>query len=172
MRSGRPAPRRARGFTYLGVLFLVALTGLALAGTGEVWSKASQRERERQLLWVGGQYARALRAYYRSSPGRAAYPQRLDELLEDPRQGVVLRHLRQRYADPLTGEADWALVRLADGSIVGVHSRSQAAPIKRANFAARWTAFRDARSYADWWFVAEREFLPVMGPAPDGEQQD
>ena len=31
----------------------------------------------------GGQYAQALRSYYRSSPGVAQYPQQLDELLDN-----------------------------------------------------------------------------------------
>lgn len=171
MRSGRTGPRGARGFSYLGVLFVVALTGLALAGTGQVWSQASQRERERELLWIGTQYARALQSYYRHSPGRPEYPRHLDELLEDARQPQPQRHLRKLYADPMTGTTDWALVRLADGAIVGVHSRSYGAPIKTGNFPARWLEFRDSRSYADWWFVAEREFarMPARAPGPGEE---
>lgn len=51
-----------RGFTYLGVLLLVALMGGALAAAGQLWSPASQRDRERDLLWIGNQYALALPA--------------------------------------------------------------------------------------------------------------
>ena len=65
------------GFTYLGVLLLIAVSSVALAATGTIWASAAQRDRERQLLWVGGQYAQALRSYYRASPGLAQYPQDL-----------------------------------------------------------------------------------------------
>lgn len=57
------------GFTYLGVLLLIAVSSVALAATGTIWASAAQRDRERQLLWVGSQYAQALRSYYRASPG-------------------------------------------------------------------------------------------------------
>lgn len=71
--SGKPSSQA--GFTYLGVLLMIALMGIGLTSVGELWSSASRRDRERQLLWVGTQYAQALRSYYRSSPGGGAVPQ-------------------------------------------------------------------------------------------------
>ena len=65
------SPHAEGGFTYLGVLFLIVVMGMALASAGELWSTSARRDRERQLLWVGTQYAQALRSYYRSSPGVA-----------------------------------------------------------------------------------------------------
>jgi type II secretory pathway pseudopilin PulG len=148
-----------RGFTYLGVLFLVVLMGAALAGTGQLWSTASQRAKERELLWVGSQYARALRSYYRSSVGVARYPQRLEDLLEDKRVPTVRRHLRRLYPDPVTSSLDWGLVRSFDGGIAGVYSRSEREPMKISGFDPPWTDFAGVTSYSGWQFVAELDFL-------------
>ncbi len=57
-------PDSQRGFTYLVVLFAVALIGLALAGTATVWTTAAKRMREQELLWVGGQFRLAIQRYY------------------------------------------------------------------------------------------------------------
>ncbi|WP_137823242.1 type II secretion system protein [Pseudomonas sp. D(2018)] len=148
-----------QGFTYLGVLFLVMLMGMGLAGAGQLWSTASQRARERDLLWVGSQYAQALRSYYRVSPGVAQYPAALDDLLEDNRFPQTVRHLRRLYADPLTGNTDWGLIRSFDGRIAGVYSQSRQRPMKLAHFPAQWVEFEGMTRYADWRFVAEKAFM-------------
>lgn len=151
--------RRQAGFTYFGVLFIVALLGAALAGTGPVWATLVQREHERELLWVGTQYAQALRSYYRSSPGVAQYPMELRDLLEDPRFPNVRRHLRRLYPDPLTNGGEWGLVRSFEGRIVGVYSLSTRKPLKQARFPAQWAEFEGMGSYADWRFTAEKAFM-------------
>jgi hypothetical protein len=53
----------------------------------------------------------------------------------------------------MTGGTDWALVEAPDGGIMGVHSRSEEAPVKTGNFDAADTAFEQASSYTDWQFV-------------------
>ncbi len=148
-----------RGFTYMGALFLILVMGAALAGAGQLWSTASQRSREQDLLWVGSQYAQALRSYYRASPGVAQYPASLDDLLLDKRFPSVQRHLRRLYPDPITGSNEWGLIRSFDGRIAGVYSLSQQSPIKQARFPAQWVEFEGMRSYADWRFVAEKAFM-------------
>jgi type II secretory pathway pseudopilin PulG len=166
MPAGEPA-RADQGFTYIGVLFLIALLGLGLAGTGEAWSLTRQRERERELLWAGNQYARAVKAYYEQSPGVRRYPERLEDLLEDRRFPMPRHHLRQLYPDPVTREA-WDLVLAPDGRIAGVRSRSEAAPLKQAGFPARWDGFKGMTRYSDWHFVAEGSVPkpPAAGAAP------
>ncbi|BAN50719.1 type II secretion system protein [Metapseudomonas resinovorans] len=154
-----------RGFTYLGVLFLIMLMGMSLAGAGQLWSVASQRARENDLLWVGGQYAQALRSYYRASPGVAQYPTSLEDLLEDNRFPQAQHHLRRLYPDPVTGSLDWGLIRSFDGRIAGVYSLSRQTPLKQARFPAQWVEFEGMTSYADWRFVAEKAF---MEDAPAG----
>jgi len=100
--------RNQNGFTYLGLLFAVAMAGVALAATGTLWSTQRQREREQELLFVGNQIRQAIGSYYQRSPGLVKhYPAKLDDLLKDNRFINVQRHLRQRYLDPLTDSPEW-----------------------------------------------------------------
>jgi type II secretory pathway pseudopilin PulG len=138
------------GFTYVGLLAAVALTGAGLAAFAEFASHTAQREREAELLFRGNQYREAIASYYRKEQ---RYPQSLDQLLEDKRYPMPVRHLRKRYADPITGAPDWALVEAPGGGVMGVHSRSEAAPIKTGNFRLQNQGFEEAKAYADWKFV-------------------
>lgn len=150
---------RDRGFTYFGVLFALALIGMALATAGTVTSIEMQRQREQQLLWTGNEFRLAIARYYAQAPqGLHYYPRALNELLEDRRGPVVLRHLRRIYADPMTGLANWDLVLGPDGTILGVSSTSTAAPIKRDGFRPDDEFFRNSESYHDWRFV----YLPQL----------
>lgn len=141
---------RQRGFTYLGLLIAVAILGATLAAAGEVWRTAQQRERERELLFVGDQIRQAIGRYY--SAGRQ-YPQSLDDLLRDPRLPGVTRYLRKRYYDPITGTTEWGLVKGAGDRITGVFSRSEERPIKQANFSWADREFEGKEKYSEWTFV-------------------
>jgi type II secretory pathway pseudopilin PulG len=113
-----------RGFTYLGVLLVVAMLGVGLTAVSEVWVTVARRQRMEQLQWVGQQYVHAIGSYYESSPGHVkAYPKTLQDLLEDRRFVVVRRHLRQAYVDPFSGVADWEFLVAPDGGIRGVRVR-------------------------------------------------
>jgi type II secretory pathway pseudopilin PulG len=144
-----------RGFTYLGLLLSVALTGAGLAGAGSVWSVHAQRERELELLFAGDQYRRAITAYYNEVPQGQShrFPRRLEDLLQDKRWPTMKRHLRRLYIDPMTGSAEWATVVAPDGGILGVYSRSEAVPLKRHGFGRYYTDFEDAATLQDWRFV-------------------
>jgi type II secretory pathway pseudopilin PulG len=160
-----PGKRRARegGFTYLAVLFLVALMGLGLAGTSELWSLASQRAHERELLWTGNQYARALKSYYDQSPGVRQYPVRLEDLVEDKRFPMPRHHLRQIYPDPIA-HAGWGVILNSDGRIGGVRSLAGGTPLKQAGFPLRWEDFNGRSSYSDWRFIADVNLLQIKPP--------
>src|SRR5260221_932459 len=67
MSSGRG--RSQRGFTYLVAMFAVAIAGLLLSVTSEVSSHSRQREKEKELLYVGGQFREAIALYYQRTPG-------------------------------------------------------------------------------------------------------
>jgi len=109
MRTGNP--ETGRGFTYLWLLFVLALGGVALAALGEQALTQARREREAELRFRGQAIAKALALYAERTPvGRLPLPQQLEELLADPRFPKPLRHLRQLYPDPFTGRADWELV--------------------------------------------------------------
>jgi type II secretory pathway pseudopilin PulG len=124
--------RRQSGFSYLLLLFVLVLGGAALAAVGERWQLRAQQEREDELLSRGLEMREALQRYAAATPaGRPKLPRSLDELLED-RRGPEPRHwLRQLYPDPGTGEADWQLLRDAEGGIVGLHSRSRRPALRR-----------------------------------------
>jgi type II secretory pathway pseudopilin PulG len=143
----------ARGFTYLGMLILVALMGFGLAAFAELYSHAAQREKERELLFIGGEFRNAIASYYNKSPGAKAYPQKLDDLVEDKRFPMPQHHLRRVYRDPMTGKAEWGLVDAPGGGIMGVHSLSEETPIKSGDFSAKETSFEDAENYTKWMFT-------------------
>ncbi len=146
------------GFTLLGLLFLVAGLGVGMAALGTLWHTASQREKEKELLFVGSQYRQAIESFWNRSPGEPRrLPKNLDELLVDPRFPNTVRHLRRIYRDPMAPNAEWGLVREADGGISGVYSLSEAKPFKRANFAGGAEAFQEAASYRDWLFRFDHE---------------
>ncbi len=157
-RPQRPHParvqqRRQRGFGYLMALFAVSALGLLAAAAGQVWHTTAQRLREDDLLFAGQQYRQALDNYFANKAGGVQqYPQRLEELLDDRRSQVTLRHLRRLYPDPITGQADWVLVTAGE-RIVGLHSRSQQRPIKHS-FEGADAAFGTAERYDQWVFRA------------------
>jgi type II secretory pathway pseudopilin PulG len=152
-RAGRrSAPGRTAGFTYLGVLFLLAILGVGAAAAAILHSLEQRRAREAELLFAGDAYRRAITAYHSANAAAPApYPRDLSSLLRDPNALQVRRFLRRLYPDPMTG-GEWGLVRDAQGGIRAVYSLASGAPIKRANFAAAEAAFAAAKSYADWRF--------------------
>ncbi|KXB31761.1 type II secretory pathway, pseudopilin PulG [Dechloromonas denitrificans] len=140
------------GVTYLGLLFTVALGSIALAGTGTLWQMESRRDKEKELLFIGEEYRRAIASYYDNSPGDPQYPARLADLAHDPRFPMPVRHLRRLYSDPMSADGQWHLIS-RQGRIVGVASRSLQAPIKIGDFPAEQSDFEGACRYADWQFV-------------------
>jgi type II secretory pathway pseudopilin PulG len=146
--------RRARGFTYLAVLFIVAILLGGLALVGEMWETSARREKEAELLFIGNQYRRAIGLFYDSTPGGVKrYPRTLEDLAKDPRQLATQRHLRRLYPDPITAKNEWGIVKAPDGGILGVHSLSEEAPLKIGGFRVRDAALEGAQKYADWKFL-------------------
>lgn len=117
--------QRSQGFAYLAVLFMVAAISIGMGVVAPHEHTVQTREKERDWLFIGGQYQRAIASYYQQSPnGLNELPVTVDDLILDKRFLAPVRHLRRAYADPLTGE-DWVLVRREDGKLSGVYSRSQ-----------------------------------------------
>jgi type II secretory pathway pseudopilin PulG len=146
-----------RGFTFLGLLIIVAIMGVGLLAVGEVWHSARQREKEQELLFVGNQFRRAISSYYRHAPAankQQPYPTTLEDLLKDPRYPSTQRYLRKIYPDPISGSADWGVVT-KNGGIYGVYSLSEEAPIKQGNFRPSENAFEGKTKYSDWLFIYE-----------------
>jgi type II secretory pathway pseudopilin PulG len=144
------------GFTYLALLFFIAVMGMTLSATSTAWSFMQQREKERELLYNGNAIRNAIAAYYERSPGTVKrYPVSFDDLFKDDRQLAMVRHLRRLYPDPMTLKPEWGVIRAADGGIKGVHSLSTRRAIKRADFGFENSAFEGAETYRDWRFVYE-----------------
>lgn len=153
----RPALRLESGFTYLGVLLLVAVMGTALAAAGQVWHTVQRQDKERELLFIGQQFRLALDRYAKNTPRNGARaPLRLEDLLQDPRAPGVQRYLRRIYLDPVTGSAEWGLVTGTHGEIYGVHSLSEAEPLKKSNFSRADRQFEGMTKYSDWVFLQAR----------------
>jgi type II secretory pathway pseudopilin PulG len=145
---------QAAGFTYLGLLILVAIISLASTATLQVGAIQERRAAEEELLEIGAEFSRALTSYANASlPGQKRAPSTLQELVTDRRFPIVRHHLRKIYADPLTGKQEWGLVMAPDGSgIIGVYSLSTGQPIKIANFDPPFEGFAKKKSYKYWVF--------------------
>ncbi|MEY8688789.1 MAG: type II secretion system protein [Leptothrix sp. (in: b-proteobacteria)] len=147
---------RQRGFTYLGVMFLVALLSLTAAMAGSAWSFIAQRDRERELMYVGREYRRAIERYRADHAQQPQpYPTQLSQLLGNREQLVIKRYLRRLYPDPISGSMEWGLLRNPQGGIVGLYSLSMRKPVRRSGaYIDESIDFKSARSHRDWVFVA------------------
>jgi type II secretory pathway pseudopilin PulG len=155
---------KQQGFTYLTLLFALAILSGGLALAGEVWETSARREKEAELLQVGNEYRKAIERYVLS--GNKQYPRNLSDLVKDPRQPGTVRHLRKLYPDPVTGKDEWGLVKAPDGGIAGVYSLSDATPLKVAGFAVRDASFEGKAKYADWQFIYAPAAAPASPTAP------
>jgi type II secretory pathway pseudopilin PulG len=159
---------KQQGFTYLTLLFALAILSGGLALAGEVWETSARREKEAELLQVGNEYRKAIERYVLS--GNKQYPRNLSDLVKDPRQPGTVRHLRKLYPDPVTGKDEWGLVKAGDGGIAGVYSLSEATPLKVAGFAVRDASFEGKAKYADWQFIYAPAAAPASPAAPAAPQ--
>lgn len=153
MLIGKNCIKLQAGFTYMGLLMVIAIAGIGMAGVGIVWHQDAQREREKELLFIGQAYRNAIGSYYENSPTEAKqFPQSLQDLILDTRFPSVKRHIRQLYADPFARDKKWQLV-MQQGQITGVYSNSILKPIKKFDLPPEFEAFDSADKYEDWRFV-------------------
>ena len=140
---------------------------MGLAVTGEAWRTTAQREKERELLFVGDQFRKAIAGYYDGTPGgMKQFPNKFEDLLKDPRYPTTRRHLRKIYRDPLTGKREWGIVRGPGETIMGVYSLSRQAPMKRSNFPPEYASFERAESFAAWRFQYSESVAATEATAP------
>ncbi len=105
----------ARGFTYLGLLILLAVLGLVGAAGLKMGTLMQRAAAEEELLEIGAQFQDALRSYAAATPpGQKTQPATLQDLLKDPRFPNPRRHLRKIFVDPVTGSAEWGIIYLGD----------------------------------------------------------
>ncbi|MBS4095241.1 MAG: type II secretion system protein [Sulfuricella sp.] len=142
----------SQGFTYIGLLIFVAILGISSASTITIGSSMQRRSQEEELLYIGRQFSLAFKSYYETSAATPPYPSTLQELVRDPRVPSIRRHLRKIFADPLTGSEDWGIILTPEGRISGVYSKSNAAPIKKAQFDPDQLALEGKNKYSEWVF--------------------
>lgn len=143
----RPGSKWAEaGFTYLLLLWWVAISSFVTAALATQWQIEAAREREVELVFRASQIQAALAAYRCNTPdGHVAYPKQLHELLEDVRGAQPRHHLRRLWPDPVTGR-EWGLLRqLEGGGITGVYSTARGTP---------WRSPPGVESYPAWQFEA------------------
>ena len=73
----------------------LSVMSVMMAAAMPVWSHATRREREEELIWRGEQYRRAIMLFQRKYAN--TFPPNLDILVEQ-------KFLRKKYKDPITGE--------------------------------------------------------------------
>lgn len=111
------------GFTYLVLLFSIAILGIGLASTGVIWSTEARLAKQRELDFIGREFIQAIESYYNATPGEVkSYPLTVDELLTDRRFLFTKRHLRKIYVNPFSNSADWQYLREPGGGIHGISS--------------------------------------------------
>jgi type II secretory pathway pseudopilin PulG len=158
------------GFTLMGVLVLVTISGIALMGASQSWRTLVQREREEALLFQGDQIRRAIASYYTAGAAGAGgeYPQRMEDLLKDPRFPTVQRHLRKLYGNPLDPEGKWEIVRDGAGRIKGVFAGRKEKPLKVKQFGEDYSEFEHAKTYSDWKFIFVPNGAASNSGTPEG----
>lgn len=143
-----------KGFTYIGLLLFITITGIGLSVAGMSWQYQVRAEKEKQLLFVGAEFRNAINSYYASTPNAMkAYPSSLNDLLLDKRMPTIKRHLRKIYLDPITGKADWGY-ETKQGRIVGIYSQSKLNPLKKGGFDLVDAGLSNSRSYNEWIFTS------------------
>jgi type II secretory pathway pseudopilin PulG len=145
-----------RGFTYMFALILVFITSISLMAVHQQWSTIMKQEREKELLFRGGEIVKAIESFYSNSPGGSkTYPRSFKVLLKDNRFPNLKRHLRKHYKDPMTPDGQWGIVYDGKGNIKGVFSTSSASPLKQGGFPEPFEAFEKKKKYLEWKFVYE-----------------
>lgn len=149
------------GVVLLTVMVFMLVTTLGASSLIQMYQTQMQREREEQLLFVGDQYRKAIASYYNTIPpgGARGLPQSLEALVNDQRFPKPRQHLRRIYPDPMTGQADWQLMR-ESGGIVGVKSQSGHPTLKKKGFGKGYLHLEDKELYSDWSFSI-KDSLPL-----------
>jgi len=136
-RKRRACQTAQSGFTYLWLLFVLAISAAGTAAVGELWVVQVQRSKELDLAFRGQSIVAALESYRAASPAATpCAPLSWEELLQDQRSTVSLRHLRRPYANPFAANGEWEWVKDTQGRMLGVTSRPPASPLVTAPPAA------------------------------------
>jgi type II secretory pathway pseudopilin PulG len=103
------------GYTLLLVMFMVAVMLVTASAITPNLLTEGRREKEKEMVWRGNQYVRAIGLYYKKF---GKYPTRIEDLT---RQTNGLRFLRQAYKDPMNkDDGSWRFIYVGpNGQLVG-----------------------------------------------------
>jgi type II secretory pathway pseudopilin PulG len=87
--------REQRGYAMAALLVGLSVMSVMMAVALPVWSHATRREREEELIWRGEQYKRAIMLFQRKFAN--TFPPNIDVLVDQ-------KFLRKKYKDPITGD--------------------------------------------------------------------
>jgi hypothetical protein len=115
-RRSTSGKRSQGGYAILLVLFFVTLMLLATISVAPNILTEGRREKEKEMIWRGKQYARGVKMYYRKT---GKFPTSMDDLVK-PKLGS-LRFMRQAYKDPMNAkDGDWRLIYVGPtGQLIG-----------------------------------------------------
>jgi type II secretory pathway pseudopilin PulG len=106
----RPTKRDGQsGYLLIVLMLMVTLLAMAALATGPNIATQIKRDREKELVHRGAEYARAIQKFYKKF-GR--YPVSIEQL-ENTNN---IRFLRKRYKDPITGK-DFRLLHFGEVSL-------------------------------------------------------
>ena len=91
----------------VGLIVAIFLILLVLGTAAPKVARDLQREREVEAEHRANQYVRAIQLYYRKF---GHYPGSMDQL----EKSNNIRFLRQQYVDPMTGKADWRMIKVGE----------------------------------------------------------
>jgi len=105
-----------QGYALLLVIFMGTMLLLLATMAAPNIRTEGQRQKEKEMIWRGRQYARGVKLYYRKM-GR--FPTSIDDLTK-PKVGS-LRFMRQAYKDPMnTQDGSWRLIYVGPaGQLIG-----------------------------------------------------
>ena len=119
MNARRPqtaGKRSERGYALLVIIFLVTVLLISTMVVVPNILTEARREKEKEMIWRGKQYARGVKLYFRKM-GR--FPTSLEDLTK-PKVGS-LRFMRQVYKDPMNQEdGSWRFIYVGPaGQLMG-----------------------------------------------------
>ena len=143
-----------QGYTYIGLLILVAVTATLSAGLLRVGTVMQRHAAEDELLQAGRELGNALYSYARATAsGNNTRPESIQDLLRDPRYPkIVLRHLRRVPLDPLTGQKLWGELRSDNPPGIDAFYSLSELQSERRTFLPKYADFADKLYYREWHF--------------------
>jgi|SRR5215467_10271398 len=115
--SQRPRKHAQQGYALLLVVFMTTMLLILAFMVAPNIKTEGQREKEKEMIWRGRQYARGVKLYYFKMGHR--FPTSIDDLTK-PKVGS-LRFMRQAYKDPMnTEDGSWRLIFVGPaGQLIG-----------------------------------------------------